>query len=191
MINYFLLILEANKNPRFSIMKLTEIRRFLPILFLVLVAACGTTTTETASVELNCEADGPFFEGVNSLMTNYEVKLSDIITKEGIDASMLKEVKLKGAKFVLNDEYLADGGITSATLQIVSDQTEMKSIAVKNPLALVDGAFTLGVSEEADMSDYFKENMFTLVLDVDLVEDSYNESLSSSVSLELELTYKE
>lgn len=141
---------------------------------------------------MNCAAEGPFYEGVNSLMANYNVDLKSLLELDDFEENKLKQVRLKNVTIALSEESgMKMVDFNNAALQIVSNEIEMTSVAVKNPLVEQGLTTELGVSEEVDISDYFKQDLFTMVLDLDLKEDAYVELLSATLSVELEFTYNQ
>lgn len=164
----------------------------LILLLALFVAACSPTKTESTTMNATAEAVGPFFMGVNSLTADYQVDLSSLVSAENLDPKKLKDIKLKSITVELDDEAgMEMVDINSASLQIVSDDVEMKSIAVKNPISDEGLSTNLDVSEEAEISEYFKQDYFTLVLDLDFKDDSYVEELAAELKIDLEISYKE
>ena len=172
-------------------MKLTKFN-VLTLLMLLFIAACSPPKTESTSISVTADAVGPFFMGVNSLTADYQVELSSLVEAQNLDPKKLKEVKLTSIKIQLTDDAgMEMVDINSASLQIVSDNVEMTSIAVKNPINEEGLSTNLNVSEEAEISEYFKQDYFTLVLDLDFKDDSYVEELAANLEIDLEISYKE
>lgn len=153
---------------------------------LLLFSACGPKSETIVTLQTEASAVGPFFAGPNSLIAEYKVDLSSIKGLENVSQEQIKEIKVNSVKVVLNesDEVTFDS-FTSASLQMVGSTTEMKTIAIKNPIDSETRELTLEVSEEADVVDYFKNDKFSVVLDLDFVEDSYADEFGAIVELEL------
>ena len=67
----------------------------------------------------------------------------------------------------------------------------MTSIAILNPIPEnSSGAIALSASEEAELTDVFKESAFTYLLDLDFKEDNYDDAMSILLELELLVEYK-
>ena len=162
-------------------------------LFLALITlqSCGTSKSEQVAMNITVSSEGPYFSGSNSFFNTYNVDLASLISEKSLTADDIKSVKLSKATIQPAEGTDIDfNQFSSASLQVVSDNTPMTSIAIINPIP--DGASTsveLNASEEAELSDYFKESSFTYLLDLDFKEDDYSDAMSLSLELELIIEY--
>lgn len=157
---------------------------------LLILSACGPKNETTVTIQTKASAMGPFFAGPNSLIAEYAVNLSAIEGLENVNKEQIKEIKIKAISVHLNKaDSLNANFFSSASLQIVSSNTGMKTIAIKNPIDTDSQELSLEVSDEADIADYFKNEKFSLVLDLDFLEDSYNEEIGATLVLDLNIKH--
>jgi hypothetical protein len=162
------------------------------ILFvLVMFQSCSSNKTEQVSMQITAASEGPYFSGSNSFFSEYNVDLTTLISKKALKADNIKSVKLSKASIQSLEGAEVDfSQFSSASLQVVADNAPMTSIAILNPiLENTSGAIALTVSEEAELTDVFKESSFTFLLDLDFKEDNYDDAMSISLNLELLVEY--
>jgi hypothetical protein len=176
----------------FSIKRIIRISAIAPLfLALITLQSCGTSKSEKVAMQITVSSEGPYFSGSNSFFNEYNVDLASLISEKSLTTDDIKSVKL--VKAAIRPSEGTDIGFnqfSSASLQVVSDNTPMTSIAILNPIP--DGAsasIQLNASEEADLTDYFKEASFTYLLDLDFKEDDYSDAMSLSLDLELIIEY--
>ena len=170
---------------------LRKIASYLSIVALIFSVACTSTTTQTATLEIPVSADGPFFSGPNSLMGNYAVQLNSLLENESITADKISSATVTKVVVTLNETDSIDlSQFTSASLQFVSDNAAMETIAILNPVVGSGNTIELTTSAEVDVAKYFKEPTFTAVLDWDFVEDDYRDALQSTVTMNLSFEIK-
>jgi hypothetical protein len=173
----------------FSRMK--KIRKAHFNLFLITVAvfifsACAPKKETTVSVQIEALGAGPFFSGPNSLIAEYAVTISDLKGLENVSKDQIKEIKIKSVSLDLNKaEDMKFDAFSSATLQIVGPDTDMQTIAIKNPIVSKNQKIVLQVSDEVDILDYFKGQKFSLVLDLNFVEDALIEEIGAVIVMEI------
>ncbi len=161
-------------------------RHVLLVLSVFLFTACGPKKETTVTFEVEAMATGPFFSGPNSLIAEYAVNVSDLKGLENVSKDQIKEIKIKSVSVGLNsEEDMNFDSFTNATLQLVGPDTDMQTIAIKNPIKSKGKEITLQVSNEADIVDYFKGQKFSVVLDLDFVEDSYIEEFGTVIVMEV------
>ena len=158
---------------------------------LVLLGACTSTTPHQTTLTFTTSADGPFFAGPNSLISTYEVNLNELIDGQQLTADQIAKVSLNKvtATIPTSDSTTVDNFL-NATLQFVADDVPMSSIAVKNPIEGTGNSIELNASQEVDLSDFFKQKSFSVLLDWDFNEDRYAESLGTIVEMELTFEIK-
>jgi hypothetical protein len=160
------------------------------------LASCGSTSQETATIELATKVDnevGMFFAGPNTFQVEYNVDLASLIEGKEISAGDIKSVKVSAATInVSKNDSLSLSDFNSASLQLASnnEDIEMTSFAVINPIEKEGDEIALNVSSEADLAPFFKEDKMTFVLDLDLKEENYFESMMCDIKLELNLEIK-
>jgi len=170
--------------------KIVQINFFILAIGLLALTGCGPKIETGATIQTEASAMGPFFAGPNSLIAEYEVNLSAIDGLENVSKEQMKEIKINRVKVILNEsDSLTFDSFTSASLQMVGSNTSMQSIAIKNPITSNTRELILEVSEEADVVDYFKNEKFSLVLDLDFLDDSYNEEIGAIIILDLNIKH--
>lgn len=164
----------------------SALKLFIMVTGMVLFAGCGAKNETAVNLKINAAGVGQFFAGPNSLMAEYPVDLSSIKGLEEVSKDQLKEIKINRITVLLDeiDGFKFDS-FTSATLQLVGTNTGMQTIAIKNPINSNNLELVLEVSAEVDLVEYFKGDNFSLLLDLDFIEDSFAEKLSSTIDLEL------
>ena len=160
------------------------------------LASCGSTSQETATLELSTKVDndmGMFFAGPNTFQAQYNVDLASLVEGKEITAEDIKSIKVSAATInVSKNDSLDLTSFNSAALQLMSnnEDIEMTSFAVLNPIEKEGDEVALNVSSEADLAAFFKEDVMTFVLDLDLKEENYFESMMCDIKLELNLEIK-
>lgn len=168
----------------------TPIKTLFIAMGLLLLSACEPNQEALVSITAEASAVGPFFAGPNSLIAEYQVDLSSIEGLRGVSMDQLKNIAINSIKVSLNEsEDFTFDSFASASLQIVSANTDMQTIGIKNPIDSNNQELILQVSEETDVAKYFKNEKFSLVLDLDFLDDSYAEELSAIINLELKVKY--
>lgn len=163
---------------------------FLAI-FIFVLTSCSPTTETSTTLNIEASATGPFFSGPNSLIAEYEVDLASIEGLEGVSADQLKEIKIKSVNVMLIDTSgTTFDAYKSASLQMVSANTDMQTVAIKNPIDSNTRELTLQVSDDADIVDYFKGQKFSFVLDLDFIEDSFEEESVATINMEINVKHK-
>ena len=178
-------------------MNLTHFTRAVRALTLLSITiftlqSCTATKTEQKTIEVKLSSEGPYFAGGNSFMSTVSPDLKTLISEKELTADDLVSVKVSSAKLSIAEaEEFTFDLFTSATLQLLSDNAPMTSAAILNPI-VASGAkiVELSVSNEADLSPFFKEPSFTYLLDLDFKEDDYSDAMNVNLSLELTVEYK-
>ena len=167
-----------------------RINIFLLAVLVFALAACAPKNESSATLTFDANASGPFFSGPNSLIAEYDVDLSTIEGLEGVSKEQIKEINIKAVSVKLNmDEEVNFDAFSSASLQMVGADTDMQTIAIKNPIDSKNSEIALQVSEEADIVDYFKGQKFSVVLDLDFVEDSFSEEAGATITKEINVKH--
>jgi len=135
--------------------------------------------------DIQLMAEGPLFDGPNTLQANYTIDLNQI--EEGLDPAKIKSVKLKKAE-VSTEDSLGFDNVRNFVLQLTSSDTQMEKIAVLNPVEKGAQKVNLSASEECDLLDNFQQREIIIILDADIVGDMES-NLSYKGNFEFEITY--
>ena len=153
--------------------------------------SCEKTQNVNTEIELELSADGPFFQGGNSFMVDLEPDFSKIFEEKTITSQDIKKINIKKAIVSFNAEDSVNfEGFTSASLQLVSDNIPMQSIAVLNPITSSSNTIELTVSNEVDLTDFFKQESFTVLLDLDFKDDDYKDQMILTLKMDLAIEHK-
>ena len=170
-------------------MKFTTIYKAgLAVCVALVLFSCGSKNATTITVPATLSAEGPFFEGANSLMAPLSLDLSELVKEEGFESAAA--VQLIDVKLTIDDENVTDLGLfKNATLQFVGKTNPMTTVAILNPLTFTENTATLVTSQEADIKPFFEEDEFTALLDLDFSNDEYWEGLAVKVNMSFNVEY--
>jgi hypothetical protein len=88
-----------------------------------LFASCGSDQTLTYTLkDVAFTAEGPLFEGPNTMQYELTNALSDSLKSAGFTIEQLEKVQLKSASFSTNDS-LGFGAFNSIALQLAAENT--------------------------------------------------------------------
>lgn len=169
---------------------------FVPLMAVTLLLfslqSCAPAETKEVSLKLNLASEGPYFSGGNSFMNDYSVDLTQLISEKSLTANEINSVKLKTASVHIPSGEAANfNQFVNASLQVVSSDLPMTTIAILNPIPDDQtNTIQLVVSESAELSDYFKAPGFTFLLDLDFKEDDYSDSMNFTIDLTLTVEHK-
>jgi len=181
-------------NTKMTLLHITlrtlALTSFFSIFFIL--QSCSSSKTEQVSMQITVTSEGPYFSGSNSFFSEYKVDLSTLINEKALNNETMKSVKLQKASMQSPEGTQIDfNQFNSASLQVVADNAPMTSIAILNPIPEnSSGAIALSASEEAELTDVFKESAFTYLLDLDFKEDNYDDAMSILLELELLVEFK-
>ncbi len=154
----------------------------------LILFSCGSKNSTTITISDTLSADGPFFEGANSVMSPLSLDLNELIKKEGFEKAA--SVQLTAVELIIDDENVTDLALFSnATLQFVGNINPMTTVAIQNPLTFTENTATLVTSEEAEIKPFFDEKEFTALLDLDFNNDEYWDGLSVKVNMSFNVEY--
>lgn len=158
---------------------------------LILSVACNSKTNKhnltTDSIELI--AEGPLFEGSNTVQGELLTPLENLIESLSLNSDQIKNARLTATEIVLPDSIDA-GLISSLTLSLASDHTEMIQLAVINPLPAGKNSFKLQVAgEQEKLAELLKQDKVYVVADAMLKKD-IETSLKMKCKLEFEIETK-
>lgn len=163
-------------------------KKTLPLLLILLAfSACKQASKKTYTIsDLTITAEGPLFDGPNTMQANHTIDLSKI--EPGLLPEHIQSVKLTKAE-VSTSHSLAFNNIRNFVLQFTSADAKMQKAGVLNPVAKDAPLVQILPAAEAELKDNFKQPELIIILDADLEGDMDN-NLSYSGNFEFEITYK-
>jgi hypothetical protein len=160
---------------------------FTLLCVVVALASCKQSVTKTYSIkDIVIAAEGPLFDGPNTMQANHIIDLSQI--EPGLTAEHIQSVKLSKASFHTTDSVGFDN-IRNFVLQLTSADAKMVKAGVLNPVPKNSKMVQLLPAAENELSDNFKQKEMFIILDADL-EGDLESNLSYTGELEFEITYK-
>ncbi|MFY8137729.1 MAG: hypothetical protein ACOVMR_06465 [Flavobacteriales bacterium] len=164
--------------------------KYLSILSIcaILFTSCGHEEKVVfTSEEITLSAEGPLFEGSNTLQGSMLIDLNKI--KAGTTAENVESVKIKSVKLTSTDSLMFNE-ISNITLQCTSNDASMIQSAVLNPVPEGASSISLIPSAEADLVELFKQKEMLFVADAELRADK-DGNISYKAVVEFELTLKD
>jgi len=160
-------------------------------LLMLLINGCQPESqTHTATMESAFEWSGPLYEGSNPAQALIKVDLASLLGNPVQEGMKITKVQLKSAE--LSGDSASDlNGIGSLVLSIASDDPSltMKELAVLNPVTSSSGQAILKPSPEAEVSDFFAQKEFYLVVDAGLSADR-DQNLRLTGKFQWEIQYR-
>ncbi|MBM3936761.1 MAG: hypothetical protein FJ343_06395 [Sphingomonadales bacterium] len=160
-------------------------------LLLFLMNGCNSESkTQTGTMECAFEWSGPLYEGSNPAQELVKVDLASLLGNPVQEGMKIMKIQLKSAE-LSGDSASALNGIASLVLSIASDDPSlpMKELAVLNPVAAPSGQATLKPSPEAELSDFFAQKEFYLVVDAGISADR-DQNLRLTGKFQWEIQYR-
>jgi len=167
-----------------------KILKYSYVLMIFLISCAGKKESINYSISnVLIKADGPLFEGSNTAQCEYQVEMEAFLKTQGKNLDQLAGMKLMKADFSMADSSSFDL-IKSISLQIASDQAEMKELGGINPIPSGQSLLSINLSQnQGDLSLYFKQKQLSFVLDADLAKDT-SMNLVMRADLDFQLTFK-
>ncbi len=136
---------------------------FLFSIFLILLS-CKTETKNYTLQNIEFTVEGPLFEGSNSAQYEVEVDVNKIQSAD----------KINEAKFISCQLFAPDSSdfsnVSGFVLQLTGENSDMTEIALLNQVN--GGSYVqLKPSSDKDISNFFKQNKFILLMDTYLKKD--------------------
>lgn len=136
---------------------------FLFSIFLILLS-CKTETKNYTLQNIEFTVEGPLFEGSNSAQYEVEVDVNKIQSAD----------KINEAKFISCQLFATDSSdfsnVSGFVLQLTGENSDMTEIALLNQVN--GGSYVqLKPSSDKDISNFFKQNKFILLMDTYLKKD--------------------
>jgi hypothetical protein len=149
--------------------------------------SCGTETKKSYFIkDVILTAEGPLFDGPNTLQANHIIDLNAI--ESGLNVEQISAVKITKASIATKDSTGFDK-VRNFVLQLTAADAKMERIAVLNPVQKGIKQAELNVSAESELKDNFSQKEITLILDADLIGDM-EDNLTYTGNFEFEITYK-
>jgi hypothetical protein len=163
-------------------------KKVLPLLLLVLVlASCKETIQKNYLIsDLSITAEGPLFDGPNTMQATHTIDLSKI--ESGLLPEHIHSVKLKKAEISTTDS-IAFNNIRNFVLQFTSADAKMQKAGLLNPVPKDSPLVQILPAAEAELKDNFKQKEIIIILDADL-EGDLDANLTYTGNFEFEITYK-
>ncbi|MFM8977535.1 MAG: hypothetical protein ACKOJE_05735 [Bacteroidota bacterium] len=160
-------------------------------LLMLLMNGCQPEAkTHTGTMECAFEWSGPLYEGSNTAQALIKVDLASLLGNPVQEGMKITKVQLKSAE--LSSDSASDlNGIGSLVLSIASDDPSrpMKDLAVLNPVTPSSGQAILKPSLEAEVSDFFAQKAFYLIVDAGLSADR-DQNLRLTGKFQWEIQYR-
>jgi hypothetical protein len=144
--------------------------------------SCGKQTENVIELKnITLEAEGPYFEGPNT----FQSAVKDVLKNNNINPEKVENVLLTSATIFLPDS-IEEGVIQDLSLQMVSNNSDMKKVAFINPLPSNQKEIALTLATEQDgLNKIFKSDDFIMLLDANLKKD-----METSLNYKANLTFK-
>ncbi|MFM7699612.1 MAG: hypothetical protein ACKO7V_02340 [Bacteroidota bacterium] len=160
-------------------------------LIMLLMNGCQPEAkTHTGTMECAFEWSGPLYEGSNTAQVLIKVDLASLLGNPVQEGMKITKVQLTSAE--LSSDSASDlNGIGSLVLSIASDDPSlpMKDLAVLNPVTPSSGHAILKPSLEAEVSDFFAQKAFYLIVDAGLSADR-DQNLRLTGKFQWEIQYR-
>jgi len=163
---------------------------FWGLLMLLMNGCQSESETQTGTTECAFEWAGPLFEGSNPAQALIKVDLAGLLGNPVPEGMKITKVQLKSAE-LSGDSISVLTGIGSLVLSIASDDPSlpMKELAVLNPVTSSSGQAILKPSSEAEVSDFFAQKAFYLIVDAGLSADR-DQNLRLTGKFQWEIQYR-
>ncbi len=140
--------------------------------------------------KISFEWSGPLFEGSNPAQQLVKVDLAGLLGVHYQEGMKIIKIQLKSAD-LSGDSASSLDGISSLVLSVASDDPSlpMKELAVLNPVAAPSGQAALKPSPEAEVTDFFTQKEFYLVIDAGLSADR-DQDLRLTGKFQWEIQYR-
>lgn len=157
-------------------------KTYLILLIVFGLFSCGKQTENVIELKnITLEAEGPYFEGPNT----FQSAVKDVLKNNNINPEKVENVLLTSATIFLPDS-IEDGVIQDLSLQMVSNNSDMKKVAFINPLPSNQKEIALTLATEQDgLNKIFKSDDFIMLLDANLKKD-----METSLNFKANLTFK-
>jgi hypothetical protein len=166
-------------------LKIFLVMKKLNLLFLfsliLVLTSCKTETKDYTLQNIEFTIEGPLFEGSNTGQYEVEVDVNKIQSAD----------KINGAKFISCQLTACDSSdfsnVSGFVLQLTGENSDMTEIALLNQVT--GGTYVqLKPSADKDISSFFKQNKFILLMDTYLKKDQEkNLKFKANIVFEIKL----
>jgi len=155
---------------------------YLTMLIAFGLFSCGKQTENVIELkDVVLEAEGPYFEGPNTFQSAIKTALKN----NNINPEQIEGVVLTSATITLPDS-IEEGLIQDLSLQMVSNNSDMKKVAFINPLPSNQKEVALTIATEQDgLNKIFSTDDFIILLDANLKKD-----MEATFNFKANLTFK-
>jgi hypothetical protein len=154
----------------------------------LLFAGCAEEHQLKLKYEYDVELAGPLFAGPNTGQLELGGLLDEALKEIEATREQIDEVRLISAT-VTKDGAYESGLVTDAGLTFTASDLDMVGAATLNPFPAEKNEAELKISQEADLTPFFKQESFIVLLDLGLSEDLY-ENYSAGLAFELDVIVK-
>lgn len=160
---------------------------FTILLAVLFLTSCKEANKKTYTITaINLVAEGPLYDGPNTMQATHTVDLSQI--ESGLLPDQIQSVKLTKAEVVSTDS-IAFNNIRNFVFQVTSADAKMQKAGVLNPVPKNTPLVIISPAAEADLKENFMQKELVLILDADL-EGDLDDNLSYTGNFEFEIAYK-
>lgn len=168
----------------FDLMKQALIYGWL-VAALTTLLGCGSpaVTEEFTLNDVVLTAEGPLFEGANTLQGEVTDALATWLKEKGKTPDQVKSISVKQVTVYPMPDTLHTE-VKSIVVQLAADNENMVKAAVLNPVPAGAASYALQVSGEADVAGLLKQPKLVVVADAELAADR-----EASLSMKAELVF--
>jgi hypothetical protein len=162
----------------------------LSLFALASIVACNgeSEMIRIASPQLEMKAEGPLFEGANTVTASWEFDLNTLLGQS--QNLNLKSAKLSSVEIILEDaENLP--GLENMVFELTSKNTPMTRLGLFEGKINANVPFQLSLAaKQENLNSAFEDGKITFVGDFDLQEAEYWEDINFSLKAVFELEIK-
>ncbi|MFM7104751.1 MAG: hypothetical protein ACKOW8_04455, partial [Flavobacteriales bacterium] len=136
-------------------MKSCPTRALLILGIALFMVSCSERITKKIEINnLMVSAEGPLFEGPNTLQATHVIDWEKI--EGGIVPEQIESVKITKADISSESDTIMFDGIRNMVLQITGSKAQMQKLGVVNPLPSGVNKVQITPSADADLAENFK-----------------------------------
>lgn len=163
-----------------------NISLWMSIGVLILLSSCQEKETHPFSFNGKAFVEGPLFAGPNTGQLEMGESLTNWLKEMNATADMISEVKLKKVSYKKDADQPMEL-ISDAGLVFTANDLDMVNVAALNPLPADVSSADLPISQEAEITEFFKSGDFIMLIDLGLNEDLYD-NYYVEVGMEFDIT---
>lgn len=154
----------------------------------LLLSGCAEEQQLKVKYEYDVELAGPLFAGPNTGQLELGGLLDEALKDIEATREQIDQVRLISAT-VTKDDAFESGLVTDAGLTFTANDLDMVGAATVNPFPAEKKQADLKISQEVDLTPFFKQESFIILLDLGFNEDLY-ENYSAGLAFELDVIVK-